>query len=122
MNIRHTVNGYSISGDIAEEIYSKTKDIEWAKRMYESHTQAAQICEEINPKHSSHQYSYAGNAAKLMAMDSGEKEWIVNAIFCYEKFLDYYSVNDNMKVHKVVKRITSDVYLLKMSIDELAEE
>jgi hypothetical protein len=118
INPRHAVNGFSISGDIAEDIFSKSGDIDWAHHMYQAHLKAAELCHQTNPKHSAHQFSYAGNAAKLLAMKSGSEKWIKDTIHCYEKFLDYYSRNSNSRVHNVIKRITSDVYLLNMSLED----
>jgi hypothetical protein len=48
----------------------------------------------------------------------GSEKWIQDTIYCYERFLDYYNNNSNSRVHNVIKRIRSDVYLLNMSLED----
>lgn len=70
----------------------------WAENWYEHNRTAAELTAEIYPSYSAQAYILSGNASEKMCFILRNNEWGVKALYCYNKFINFYNDLENSDI------------------------
>ena len=113
---QHAAYVYGHAGDAAKALFEKTSDLSWAEKWYNTKKLSADMTIGIEPQFAAHTFCLAGDAARMVCKELPKRtrkiKWAKRAIECYNNFLDYYKLNPNPQMEKLIDKVNSDISFL----------
>ncbi len=92
---KYSTHALSRAGDIAVELFEKTRNVEWLIRAYQANSSASGIGQKADPRHAAYCSLHAGEHAEQLAGITSDSRWEERAVDCYKQFIQYTSARRN---------------------------